>query len=1073
MRRDGIDDRRRLSLLLVIMTGAAVAAAAITIWVLYRTAFDVQRERLVHLVESQARLIESVARFNADFKHKNRSRGANAAVLIQVVDAQKKFGGFGQTGEFTLARRSGDYIETLVTSRRPEDTKLGRVRIDGERAEPMRRALGGRSGTIEALDYRGRPVLAAYGPVAFVDWGLVAKMDLAEIRAPFLRAGGISAIGAVIVILFGTLIFRRVGSPIVEKLEATVSDLSHAERIAGLGNWVWERNGNVVRWSDQQFVLIGMDPGACEPTHQLFLDHTHPEDRELVESAVAAAIEHQHPLDIEFRIIGEDGIERICRARGEAVTGSGGKVIRLVGTAQDVTDRRRAENRSRSLFEAIEQFSDVFALYDSDDRMVQSNQRHRDLNSAVVGLTEPGVPYEEFIRGVVRAGLVPEAEGREDEWIRERLERHRNPGTPFEVQRQDGVWLLIKEQRMADGATILVATDIAEHKRVEEALRESRDLLEAVIDAIPAMVSAKDRDSRYKLINHYQAELYGSDKASAIGKTAGELLSQQYGDYAESLDRLVIEKGVPLSTFEETYADANGVDHTWLTTKVPLKNNDGEVSGVVSAALDISERKRMERDLAEQGERLATVLDNMEEGISMFDADLNLLVFNRRALELLDLPAGRFNVGDSFEKIIRYNAERDEYGTGDVDQLVHDRLELARRFEPHLFERSRPDGTVIEVRGRPTRQGGFVTIYSDISERKRAETALRESEQRFRALVDNAPQSIYLKDIHGRYILVNRNFQKHIGRSADDILGKTAFDFFPHASAQYSTDEDRNVLMTRRSKVFEADLAYPDGVERTVLVTKFPVLDVDGSPVALGGVTVNISDRKRAEEALQASEERHRRFAADVAHELRTPLAVLRSNLDNLDPIEEAESLRHDIDSMTRMVEQLLAATRLEILDIGPGDEADLRLVCTRVAELMAPLAIKEKRSIEIVGADTPVMVRGNADALEQAVRNLVENAIRYSPPQTTVTIDVGTDGTVRVIDHGEGIPPDARERVFERFQRADQRGGGAGLGLSIVQRTVEAHHGSIDIGEAPGGGTIFTMRLPAGRIDVPGPAAE
>ena len=916
-------------------------------------------------------------------------------------------------------------------------------------------------------------MLAAYGPVAFLDWGLLAKMDLAEIRAPFLRAGGISAVGAVIVILLGTLIFRRVGSPIVEKLEATISDLSHAQRIADLGNWIWESDEDVVRWSDQQFALFGLEPGAVEPTYQLFLDYVHREDRDRVASAVAATLIDRQPLDIEFRIVRDDGVERFTRMRGEATIGEDGKVTGQVGTTQDVTQRRLAEIRSRSLFEAIEQFSDVIALYDSEDRMVECNQRHRDLNHAVVELTEPGVPYEEFIRGVVGKGLFPEAVGREESWLRDRLARHRNPGAPFEVQRQDGIWVLIKEQRMADGGTIMVATDIAEHKKVEQALRESRDLLEAVVDAIPAMVSAKDRDSRYQLINRYQAELYGLDKSSAIGKTAGELLSPQHGDYTDSLDRLVIEKGVPLSTFEENYADAGGIDHTWLTTKVPLKDSEGDVGGVVTVALDISERKRMEKDLAEQSERLATVLDNMEEGISMFDADLNLVVFNRRALELLDIPAGRFAPGDSFETIILYNAEREEYGPGDVDELVRDRLELARRFEPHIFERWRPDGMVIEVRGRPTRQGGFVTIYSDISERKRAETALRESEQRFRALVDNAPQSIYLKDIHGRYILVNRNFRKHVGQSAENILGKTAFDFFPHAKAQYSTDEDRNVLKTRRSKVIEVDLPYPDGVDRTVLVTKFPVLGADGSPVALGGVTVDISDRKRAEEALQASEERHRRFAADVAHELRTPLAVLRSNLDNLDPIDEADSLRHDIDAMTRMVEQFLAATRLEILDIGPGDEADLRSVCMRVAELLAPLAIKGKRSIEIVGAELPVKVRGNADALEQAVRNLVENAIRYSPPRTTVTIDVGNDGTVRVIDHGKGIPPDDRDRIFERFQRADQRGGGGGLGLSIVRRTVEAHHGSIDVGEAPGGGTIFTLRLPAVRVEAPGPSAE
>jgi signal transduction histidine kinase len=257
------------------------------------------------------------------------------------------------------------------------------------------------------------------------------------------------------------------------------------------------------------------------------------------------------------------------------------------------------------------------------------------------------------------------------------------------------------------------------------------------------------------------------------------------------------------------------------------------------------------------------------------------------------------------------------------------------------------------------------------------------------------------------------------------------------------------------------------------LVTKFPVIGTDGQAVAVGGVIVNLSDRKRAEDALQASEERHRRFAADVAHELRTPLAVLRSNLDNFGSDEGAASLRHDIDAMTRMVEQLLAATRLEILDIIFGDEADLRGVCVLVAELLAPLAIKENRSIEIIGADAPVMIRGNADALEQAVRNLVENAIRYSPPQTTVTIDVGEEGIVWVIDRGEGIPPEARDRVFERFQRADRRGGGAGLGLAIVRRTAEAHHGSIDVDDAPGGGAIFTLRLPIERLVVSAPPAQ
>jgi signal transduction histidine kinase len=156
-----------------------------------------------------------------------------------------------------------------------------------------------------------------------------------------------------------------------------------------------------------------------------------------------------------------------------------------------------------------------------------------------------------------------------------------------------------------------------------------------------------------------------------------------------------------------------------------------------------------------------------------------------------------------------------------------------------------------------------------------------------------------------------------------------------------------------------------------------------------------------------------------------------------------------------------LAVSRLESLALEEADEADLHAVCTSVPVRLAPLAVREERSIEVTGSEGPVLVRGDPGALEQAVRNLVENAIRYSARRTTVTIEIGADASIRVIDHGRGIPAELRNTVFERFQRADRRAGGAGLGLSIVRRTVEGHDGSIEVGEAPGGGTVFTMRLP------------
>lgn len=237
--------------------------------------------------------------------------------------------------------------------------------------------------------------------------------------------------------------------------------------------------------------------------------------------------------------------------------------------------------------------------------------------------------------------------------------------------------------------------------------------------------------------------------------------------------------------------------------------------------------------------------------------------------------------------------------------------------------------------------------------------------------------------------------------------------------------------------------------------------------LCLGGIIGAISDiseRKRIAKALKESEERHRNFSADVAHELRTPLAVLKTHLDNLEDSSAVEVLRHDVDNMSRLVAQLLAATRLESLP--PEDDladVDLRLVCRNVATLMAPLAIKEHRSIEVTGGEAPVIINGNAGILEQAVRNLVENAIRYSARETLITLCVegGHPPKLMVIDRGRGIPPEKREKIFQRFKRADRRGGGAGLGLSIVKHTLEYHHGEIRIDDTPEGGATFILSFP------------
>jgi signal transduction histidine kinase len=206
-----------------------------------------------------------------------------------------------------------------------------------------------------------------------------------------------------------------------------------------------------------------------------------------------------------------------------------------------------------------------------------------------------------------------------------------------------------------------------------------------------------------------------------------------------------------------------------------------------------------------------------------------------------------------------------------------------------------------------------------------------------------------------------------------------------------------------------------------------------------------------------------REFTADAAHELRTPLAILRTQIDMIADRELASSLRDDIESMSRLVNQLLDFAELETFVIGEDEIADLAAIATEMAAYIAPLALSQRKTVAVTGADHPVRVCGNADSLGRAVRNLVENALAHTAPGTTVEISVAAAGELSVMDRGPGVPTREREQIFRRFWRRDRRrAGSAGLGLAIVKRIAEMHGAAVSVADRQGGGAIFSIRFPA-----------
>jgi len=215
----------------------------------------------------------------------------------------------------------------------------------------------------------------------------------------------------------------------------------------------------------------------------------------------------------------------------------------------------------------------------------------------------------------------------------------------------------------------------------------------------------------------------------------------------------------------------------------------------------------------------------------------------------------------------------------------------------------------------------------------------------------------------------------------------------------------------------------------------------------------------QALDRLEAGFRMQREFTADAAHELRTPLTILRSRVDTLADRGVSKALHQDIEGMARIISQLLDIAELESFSIDPHEKADLRTICAEVAEFAAPLALAKGKNIALSGSDASVWVNGNPEMLSRAIRNLVENAINYAPPGTTVEIVVEGSGMVRVLDEGPGIKEEERALIFQRFWRRDRRRtGNAGLGLSIVQRIADTHAATISVENRPTGGANFSL---------------
>jgi PAS domain S-box-containing protein len=480
---------------------------------------------------------------------------------------------------------------------------------------------------------------------------------------------------------------------------------------------------------------------------------------------------------------------------------------------------------------------------------------------------------------------------------------------------------------------------------------------------------------------------------------------------------------------------------------------------------------------------LQSALDALDVGVSLFDVNLNAVAFNRRFLEILDLPVGQFRPGDPFAAFIRFNAERGEYGPGDVEEQVSERVTLARRFETHRFERTRPDGLVIEIDGRPLPDGGFITTYTDMTARRCAEAETA----RLAAIVETTDAAIFTQDTAGRVSSWNAGAARLFGYDAGEMLGQRLDRLDLGEGTGESSRLLRRALRGEPVRQRETRRRRKDGHPVDVILTVTPMLGDNGKPVGVSTVAHDDTARKQGEAALvrakDASEEATRtksEFLANMSHEIRTPMNGVIGMTELLSETELDSVQREYVETVRRSAGHLLSIVD-DVLDFSKieAGKLDLEAVPFNLSALVedsCSLLAERARSkgLELlcfVQSDVPRGVVGDPTRLAQVLTNLLGNAVKFTHRgEVVVRVTAVPAGTARarlrfeVEDTGIGISPQQCERLFQPFSQGDgsttRRFGGTGLGLSISRQLVGLMGGSLEVSSDPGHGSVFSFEL-------------
>ena len=513
--------------------------------------------------------------------------------------------------------------------------------------------------------------------------------------------------------------------------------------------------------------------------------------------------------------------------------------------------------------------------------------------------------------------------------------------------------------------------------------------------------------------------------------------------------------------------------------------------------------------LEQRNEWTIDALDYLDQGISVFDSELRLIASNKRMLELLELPESLAQTNQHISEFFRFNAERGEYGEGDIDTLVAERVALAKNFEPHVFDRIRPDGTIIEVRGNPMEtNGGFVTTYTDVTEQRLAEArlekrvikrtqeykeetaahlktanALHKSEQWIRQIADAVPALIAYIDKDNRYQFANNVHLNWFGLDRKQLIGRSIFEFV-EAKNREQIDRDVACVLAGTEVSSEYTIRRKGRSRLEVSITFIPHFDDEKQLQGYFFLGQDLTDYKQTQRELVESQKMLAlgRLTGGIAHDFNNLLTIILGNLnfiedDSLNTDEMREVIQCCQQAAKRggeLIQRLLTFSRRQALRPEPTHlntlVQDFSLLLQRTLgetiqvnhqlEAALPLALVDKNQLETCLLNLALNSR---DSMPRGGKLSIHTQTYSKPEQHHAFTDLpsGEYLMLSVCDEGEGMSEETISRAFEPFYTTKPSGVGTGLGLSMVYGFVKQSGGGIEIKSTPGAGTTVRLIFP------------